>query len=106
MCRSHTEEGWRYSSQPAGFSLFRDLSKGLGAEPSAAGDRGRMTVFGSSTSLQRPRLLSCAVRETGYDWVTLAEISGVPDRKGVPDVAGWERLMRYYKALWTELAKG
>jgi sugar phosphate isomerase/epimerase len=46
------------------------------------------------------------LRETGYDRVTLAEIAGVPDRKGVPDVAGGERLMRYYKALWTELARG
>lgn len=39
-------------------------------------------------------------RETGYDRVTLAEI------QGMPDVATGERLMRYYKALWTELARG
>jgi sugar phosphate isomerase/epimerase len=46
-------------------------------------------------------------RETGYDRVTLAEIQGVPDKaRGRPDVAGGERLMRYYKALWTELARG
>ncbi len=38
-------------------------------------------------------------RETGYDRVTLAEIEGMPDaRTG-------ERLMRYYKALWTELTR-
>jgi sugar phosphate isomerase/epimerase len=37
------------------------------------------------------------LRETGYDKVTLAEI------QGMPDVATGERLMRYYKALWTEL---
>jgi sugar phosphate isomerase/epimerase len=39
------------------------------------------------------------LRETGYDRVTLAEI------QGMPDVASGERLMRYYKALWTELAR-
>jgi sugar phosphate isomerase/epimerase len=39
-------------------------------------------------------------RETNYDRVTLAEI------QGMPDVATGERLMRYYKALWTELAHG
>ena len=38
------------------------------------------------------------LREGGYDRVTLAEIAGMPD------VASGERLMRYYKALWTELA--
>jgi len=39
------------------------------------------------------------MRETGYERVTLAEIPGMPD------VATGERLMRYYKALWTELAR-
>ena len=39
-------------------------------------------------------------RETGYDRVTLAEIAGMPD------AASGERLMRYYKALWTELTRG
>jgi sugar phosphate isomerase/epimerase len=38
------------------------------------------------------------LRENGYDRVTLAEIAGTPD------VPSGERLMRYYKALWTELA--
>jgi hypothetical protein len=37
------------------------------------------------------------LRETGYDRVTLAEI------QGMPDLATAERLMRYYKMLWTEL---
>jgi sugar phosphate isomerase/epimerase len=37
------------------------------------------------------------LRESGYDRVTLAEIPGTHD------VASGERLMRYYKALWTEL---
>ena len=36
-------------------------------------------------------------REMNYDRVTLAEI------QGMPDTATGERLMRYYKALWTEL---
>lgn len=38
------------------------------------------------------------LRETNYDRVTLAEIQGAPDE------ASGERLMRYYKSLWTELA--
>ena len=36
--------------------------------------------------------------ESGYDRVTLAEIEGMPDEKT------GERLMRYYKGLWTELS--
>jgi sugar phosphate isomerase/epimerase len=40
------------------------------------------------------------MREAGYDRVTLAEIAGMPT------VPQGERLMRYYKALWTELARG
>jgi hypothetical protein len=43
------------------------------------------------------RELFTRLRETGYDRVTLAEIAGAPD------AASGERLMRYYKALWTEL---
>jgi sugar phosphate isomerase/epimerase len=39
------------------------------------------------------------LRETGYDRVTLAEIAGTPD------VESGERLMRYYRALWTELTR-
>lgn len=38
------------------------------------------------------------LRESNYDRVCLAEIQGMPDE------ATGERLMRYYKALWTELA--
>jgi hypothetical protein len=38
------------------------------------------------------------LREANYDRVTLAEIPGTAD------VAAGERLLRYYKALWTELA--
>ncbi len=40
------------------------------------------------------------LRETGYDRVTLAEIPGMPD------LPTSERLLRYYKSLWTELARG
>jgi len=40
------------------------------------------------------------LRETGYDRYTLAEIQGMPDE------ATGERLMRYYKMLWTELNRG
>ena len=39
------------------------------------------------------------LRETGYDRCTLAEI------QAMPDTPTGERLMRYYKALWTELAR-
>ncbi len=40
------------------------------------------------------------LRETGYDRCTLAEIQDMPTE------ATGERLMRYYKALWTELNRG
>lgn len=69
-----------------------------------------------SFRLLRPWLKSCHInelhsgypyrelfrllRETGYDRVTLAEIPPMPDE------ASGERLMRYYKALWTELTRG
>jgi sugar phosphate isomerase/epimerase len=39
-------------------------------------------------------------RETGYDRVTLCEVGKSP-----PDPASGEELLRYYKALWTELAR-
>ncbi len=39
------------------------------------------------------------LREANYDRVTLAEI------QGTNDAASGERLMRYYKMLWTELAR-
>jgi hypothetical protein len=40
-------------------------------------------------------------REAGYDRVTLCEVGKSP-----PDADSGEELMRYYKALWTELAQG
>jgi len=39
------------------------------------------------------------LRETGYDRYTLIELG-----KGMPDVASSEEFLKYYKALWTELA--
>jgi sugar phosphate isomerase/epimerase len=44
------------------------------------------------------RELFALLRTTSYDRVTLAEI------EGMPDVRSGERLMKYYKALWKELA--
>jgi hypothetical protein len=41
------------------------------------------------------------MRQTGYDRVTLVEVG-----RGMPDVASGEELLRYYKALWTELTRG
>jgi sugar phosphate isomerase/epimerase len=41
------------------------------------------------------------LREHSYDRYTLIEVGRTP-----PDVATGEEFLRYYKALWTELAKG
>lgn len=41
------------------------------------------------------------LREHAYDRYTLIEVGRTP-----PDVATGEEFLRYYKALWTELAKG
>lgn len=38
------------------------------------------------------------LRESGYDRVTLVEVG-----RAMPDVASGQELLRYYKALWTEL---
>jgi sugar phosphate isomerase/epimerase len=40
-------------------------------------------------------------RETDYDRVTLCEVG-----RGMPDAPSGEELLRYYKALWSELARG
>jgi sugar phosphate isomerase/epimerase len=40
------------------------------------------------------------LRESGYDRVTLVEVA-----KSMPDAASGEELLRYYKALWTELTR-
>jgi sugar phosphate isomerase/epimerase len=41
------------------------------------------------------------LREARYDRYTLIEVGRTP-----PDVASGEEMLRYYKALWTELARG
>jgi sugar phosphate isomerase/epimerase len=41
------------------------------------------------------------LRESGYDRVTLCEVG-----KTMPDLPSGEEFLRYYKALWTELARG
>ena len=41
------------------------------------------------------------LRESGYDRATLCEVG-----KGMPTPETGEEMLRYYKALWTELAKG
>lgn len=41
------------------------------------------------------------LREHGYDRYTMIEVGRTP-----PDVATGEEFLRYYKALWTELARG
>jgi sugar phosphate isomerase/epimerase len=40
------------------------------------------------------------LRQSGYDRATLVEVGRTP-----PDAASGEELLRYYKALWTELAR-
>ena len=40
-------------------------------------------------------------RETGYDRYTMIEVGKTP-----PDVASGEEMLKFYKALWTELARG
>jgi sugar phosphate isomerase/epimerase len=41
------------------------------------------------------------LRESGYDRVTLVEVG-----KGMPTPEAGEEMLKYYKALWTELARG
>jgi hypothetical protein len=41
------------------------------------------------------------MRETGYDRVTLCEVG-----RAIPDPGSAEEFLRYYKALWRELARG
>jgi len=47
------------------------------------------------------RELFSLLREHGYDRYTMIEVGRTP-----PDVATGEEFLRYYKALWTELARG
>jgi sugar phosphate isomerase/epimerase len=58
-------------------------------------------LYKDSTGAYPYRELFRLFRETGYDRVTLCEVGRSP-----PDVATGEDMLRYYKALWTELTRG
>jgi sugar phosphate isomerase/epimerase len=58
-------------------------------------------LYKDSTGTYPYRELFRLFRETGYDRVTLCEVGKSP-----PDPATGEDVLRYYKALWTELARG
>ena len=58
-------------------------------------------LYKDSTGVYPYRELFRLMRENGYDRVTLCEVGKSP-----PDAASGEEMMRYYKALWTELARG
>jgi sugar phosphate isomerase/epimerase len=57
-------------------------------------------LYKDATGAYPYRELFRLFRETGYDRVTLCEVG-----KGMPDAASGEEMMRYYKALWTELVR-
>jgi sugar phosphate isomerase/epimerase len=57
-------------------------------------------VWKDSKKIYPYRELFKLFREAGYDRVTLCEVGKSP-----PDADSGEELMRYYKALWTELAQ-
>jgi sugar phosphate isomerase/epimerase len=54
-----------------------------------------------STKAYPYRELFRLLREADYDRVTLCEVG-----RGMPDVESGTELLRYYRALWTELARG
>ena len=56
-------------------------------------------LYKDSTGAYPYRELFRLFRETGYDRVTLCEVG-----KDMPTPDAGEELLRYYKALWTELA--
>jgi sugar phosphate isomerase/epimerase len=56
-------------------------------------------LYKDSTGVYPYRELFRLFRENGYDRVTLCEVGKTP-----PDPASGEDMLRYYKALWTELA--
>jgi hypothetical protein len=58
-------------------------------------------LYKDATGAYPYRELFRLLRETGYDRVTLVEVG-----REMPDPASGEELLRYYKALWTELTKG
>ncbi|HMC63561.1 MAG TPA: TIM barrel protein, partial [Gemmataceae bacterium] len=57
-------------------------------------------LWRDSKGLYPYRELFRLLRESGYDRVTLCEVG-----RTMPDAASGEELMRYYKALWTELTR-
>jgi hypothetical protein len=54
-----------------------------------------------STGAYPYRELFRLMRQSGYDRVTECEVGMTP-----PDVGSGSEILRYYKALWTELARG
>src|SRR5262245_64368680 len=58
-------------------------------------------IYKDSTGAYPYRELFRLLREAGYDRYTLIEVGRTP-----PDVASGEEMLRYYKALWSELARG
>jgi sugar phosphate isomerase/epimerase len=57
-------------------------------------------VYKDATGQYPYRELFRLLRETGYDRVTLVEVG-----RSMPDAGAGEELLRYYKALWTELTR-
>ena len=58
-------------------------------------------LYKDSTGKYPYRELFRLFRQNGYDRVTLCEVG-----KSVPDADTGAEILRYYKALWTELARG
>jgi sugar phosphate isomerase/epimerase len=58
-------------------------------------------LYKDSTGQYPYRELFRLFRETGYDRVTLCEVGKSP-----PDVDSGTEMLRYYKALWSELCRG
>ncbi|HEX3151391.1 MAG TPA: TIM barrel protein [Gemmataceae bacterium] len=58
-------------------------------------------IYKDSLGIYPYRELFRLFRESGYDRFTMIEVGRTP-----VDVASGEDMLRYYKALWTELAKG
>ncbi len=50
------------------------------------------------------RELFAGLRSIGYDRVTFMEVAGVPEEAGAKEPVAAIRFMRYYRALWSELA--
>jgi sugar phosphate isomerase/epimerase len=58
-------------------------------------------LYKDSSGIYPYRELFQLFREQGYDRVTLCEVG-----RGMPDPDSGQELLRYYKALWSELARG